>query len=126
MGSRSIDCRVAEGQWEGGAVIPGGPLIHEKGTQRVGGFAEDEVQGAVVEIGEVGGEALGGAEAAAYLLDRDVIATLRLQPGAGGHAEDALKNGRLAVDGVLDVAGSELAVVPLGQVDWSMVVGEGL
>ena len=80
----------------------------------------------MVEIGEVGGEALGGAEVAAYLLDRDIIATLRLQPGAGGHTEDALKKGRLAVDGVLDVDGAELAVVPLGQFNWCMVVGESL
>src|SRR5580700_9344636 len=101
MSGGGIDRAMAEGQWEGRAVVPGRPLVHEPSAQRIRRFAEDKVQRAVVEIGEVGGEALGWTKAAAYLLDRDVIATLRLQPRAGGHAEDALKNGRLAVDGVL-------------------------
>src|ERR1700761_484172 len=105
---------MAEGQREGGAAVPGRPLVHEPRAQRGRRFAEDKVQRAVVEIREVGGETLGWAEVAADLFNRDVIATLRLQTGAGGHTEDALKNGRLAIDGVLDVDGPELAVLPFG------------
>src|ERR1700720_149660 len=58
VGGGGIDCGVAERQREGGAEIPGRPLIHEPGTQRVRGLAEDKVERAVVEVGEVGGEAL--------------------------------------------------------------------
>ena len=40
-----------------------------QGLAGVAGLAEDEVEGGVVEVGEVGGEALGGAEGAADLFD---------------------------------------------------------
>ena len=76
MGGGSVYGGVREGQGEGGAVIPGGPLVHEPGAEGVGGLAEDEVEGAVVEVGQVGGEALGGTEGAADLLDGDVVAAL--------------------------------------------------
>ena len=97
-------------------MVPGGPLVHEPGAGGVGGFAEDEVEGAVVEVGEVGGEALGGTEGAADLFDGGVVAALRLDAGAGGDSDEALEESGLAVDGVLDVDGVELAVAPLAEV----------
>jgi len=93
VGGGVVDGGVGEGQREGGAVVPGGPLIHEPGAHGVGGFAEDEVEGAVVEVGEVGGEALGGAEAVAYLFDGDVVAALGLDAGAGWNSDEALEDG---------------------------------
>ncbi len=58
------------------------------------GFAEDQVERAVVEVGEVGGEALGGAEGAADLFDGGVVAALGLDAGAGGEADEALEEWR--------------------------------
>ncbi len=92
-------------------------MVHEPGAHGVRGFAEDEVEGAAVEVGEVGGEALGGAEGAAYLFDGDVVAALRLDAGAGGDADEFLQERGLAVDGVFDFDGTELAVAPFGEVE---------
>ena len=55
-------------------MVPGGPLVHEPGAGGVAGLAEDYVEGGVVEVGEVGGEALGGAEVAANLFDGGGVA----------------------------------------------------
>ena len=107
-------------------MVPGGPLVHEPGAEGVGGFAEDEVEGAVVEVGEVGGEALGGAEGAADLFDGDVVAALRLDAGADGDSDEALEEGGPAVDGVIDFNGAELAVAPLAEVGGSVGDGETL
>ncbi len=97
-------------------MVPGGPLVHEPGAERVAGLAEDEVEGGVVEVGEVGGEALGGAEGAADLFDGGVVAALGLDAGAGGDSDEALEEWGLAVDGVFDVDGVELAVAPVAEV----------
>ena len=70
----------------------------------------------MVEVGEVGGEALGGAEGAADLFDGDVVAALGLDAGAGGNADEALEESGLAVDGVFDVDGLELAVAPCAEI----------
>ena len=107
-------------------MIPGGPLVHEPWAEGVGGFAEDQVEGAVVEVGEVGGEALGGAEGVADLLDGDVVAALRLDAGADGDSDEALEERRLAVDGVIDLDGAELAVAPLAEVGGGVGDGEAL
>jgi len=56
----------------------------------ISGFSEDEVEGAVVEVGEVSSKTLGGAKGAAYLFHGDVVAALRLDAGAGGDADEAL------------------------------------
>ena len=79
-------------------------------------MAQDEVQGGVVEVGEVRGETLRGAEGAAYLLDSGSVSALRLDAGAGGELDDALEYGREAVDGVLDIDRVRLAVLPLEEV----------
>ena len=93
VGGGGVYGGVGEGQGEGGAVIPGGPLVHEPGAEGVGGLAEDQVEGAVVEVGQVGGEALGGTEGAAYLFDGNVVAALGLDAGADGDADEALEYG---------------------------------
>ena len=116
MGGGGVDGGVGEGQGEGGAVVPGGPLIHEPGADGICGFAENQVEGAVVEVGEVGGEALGGSEAAAYLFDGSVVAALGLDASAGWDGDEALEERGLAVDGVLDFNGVELAVAPFAEV----------
>ena len=110
MGGGGVYGGVGEGEGEGGAVIPGGPLIHKPRACWVAGLAEDEVEGAGVEVGEVGGEALGGAEGAADLFDGGVVAALGLDACSGGEADEALEDRGLAVDGVLDVDGVEVAV----------------
>ncbi len=126
MGGGGVYGGVGEGQGEGGALVPGGPLVHEPGAEGVGGLAEDEVEGAVVQVGEVGGEALGGAEGAADLFDGDVVAALRLDAGADGDSDEALEERGAAVDGVIDLDGMELAVVPLAEVGGGVGGGETL
>ena len=69
-------------------MVPGGELVHEPGADGVAGLAEDDVEGGVVEVAEVGGEALGGAEGAADLFDGGAVAGLGLEAGAGGDADD--------------------------------------
>ena len=117
---------VGEGQGEGGAFVPGGPLVHEPGAGGVAGLAEDEVEGGVVEVGEVGGEALGGTEGAAYLFDGGGVAALRLGAGSGGDADEALEQWGLREDGVLDVDGMGFAVLPLAEIEGGVGVEEAL
>ena len=107
-------------------MISGGLLVHESWAEGVGGFAEDEVEGAVVEVGEIGSGALGGAEGAADLFDGDVVAALRLDAGADGDSDEALQEGGLAVDGVIDFNGVELAVAPLAEIGGCLGEGETL
>ena len=126
MGRGGVDGGVGEGHGERGAVVPDGPLAHEPGAGGVSGLAEDDVEGAVVEVGEVGGEAFGGAEAAAYLLDGGVVASLRLDAGAGGSADEELQQGRLVEDGVLDVDGIGLTVAPFRKVGGGVGAVEAL
>ena len=118
MGDGGVDGGVSEGHGKRGAVIPDGPLVHEPGAGGVAGLAEDDVQGAVVEVGEVGGEALGGTEAAGDLLDGGVVAALRLRAGADGLAYEELKDRGLAEDGVFDVDGIGVSVAPFTDVQW--------
>ena len=80
----------------------------------------------MIEVGEVGGEAFGGAEAAANLLDGGVVAALQMRAGAGGAADEELENGRLAEDGVLDVDWVDFAVVPVFEVEGCVGVVEAL
>ena len=68
------------------ALYQAGHWSRIPGAGWVSGLAEDEVQGGVVEVGEVGGETLGGAEGAAYLLDGGSVSALRLDAGAGGES----------------------------------------
>ena len=116
MGGGLLDGGGGVGEWEGGAVVPGGPLIHEPGAGGVAGLAEDYVEGGVVEVGEVGGEALGGAEVAADLFDGGGVAGLGLGAGAGGDADDGGDKGREGVEGTLDIDGMKRAILPLGEV----------
>src|SRR5665213_1648519 len=88
---RGVCGGFAEGQREGGAFVPGWPLVHEPGAGWVAGLAEDDIESGVIEIGEVGGEALGGAEGAANLLDSGGVAALRLGSGSSGHADETLE-----------------------------------
>ena len=100
---------VGVGEGEGCAVIPGGPLVHEPGAERVGGLAENKIEGAVVEVGEVGDEALGGTEGAAYLLDGEPASGLIVQAGPAPAANER----QAAEHGMFDVDGRELAPSPL-------------
>src|ERR1700679_2240422 len=90
---------------------------------------EGQGEGALVEVGEVGGESLGGAEGAADLFDGDVVAALGLDAGASGDSDEALEEGGLAVDGVFDFYGAELAVAPGAEVGGGVgdaeTVGDG-
>src|SRR6516165_1197556 len=87
-----VDGCGGERHGEGGAVVPSGPLVEEPGASWVAGFAEHEVEGGVVEVGEVGGEALGGAEGSADLLYGAGVSALRLYAGADGEADERAKD----------------------------------
>ncbi len=110
-----MTARGGVGQGEGRAVVPGGPLVHEPVTGGVAGLAEDYVEGGVVEVGEVGGEALGGAEVAADLFDGGGVAGLGLSAGSGGDADDGGDKGGEVEERILDVDGVERAVLPFGE-----------
>ena len=114
VGGGSVDGGVGEAQGECGAVVPGGPLIHEPRTHGVGGFAEDEVEGALVEVGEVGGEASEGPKLWPTCLTVTSSPLWGWMPGLVGTPMRRWRRGGLAVDGVFDDEGAELAVVPLG------------
>src|SRR6266702_5569680 len=116
MGGGGVYGLFGEGQGVGDTFVPGGPLAEEPGAGGIGRLAEDEVEGGVVEVGEIGGEALGGAEGAAYLFDRGAVSALRLDAGSDGEADEALEDGRLAEDGVLDVYRVGFAVLPFTEV----------
>jgi len=107
-------------------VIPRRPLIHEPWTLRIRRFAENHVQRGVVEVAEVDRQALGWAELAANLLHRRSIAALRLHPSADGHSEDGVQRWRLPEDGVFDIDRANMAVVPLRDLGWSLLVGQPL
>ena len=57
----------------------------------------------VVGVGEVGGEALAGAEVEACRFDCRRVAAVGMEAGAGGDAEQRADGGVAAEDGVSDV-----------------------
>jgi len=120
MGCSGVDCGTGDGQEERSAFVPSGPLIHEPRAGGVAGLAENDVQGGVVKVGEIGRETLGRAEAAAYLLDRGGVAALRLRAGSGGSTNQVFEQRRLREEGVLDIYGMGLAVLPFREVGRSM------
>jgi len=93
VGGGGLDGGGGVGEGVGGVVVPGGELVHEPGAEGVAGLAEDEVQGGVVEVAEVYGEAFGGAEGSADLFDGGRVAALGVGAGAGGYSEDAADEG---------------------------------
>ena len=107
-------------------MVPGGPLVQEPLAEGVSRLAEDDVEGGLVEVSEVGSEAFGGAEGAADLFDGGAVAGLRLDAGADGDSDDAADEGREGEDGVLDVYGVLLTVGPGGEVVGGVGFGEGL
>ena len=86
QGEGVLDGGVVEGEEEGGALEPGVELVEEVGAGGVAGFAGGEVGVGVVGIGEVGGEALAGAEVEAGGFDGGVVAAVGVEAGAGGYA----------------------------------------
>ena len=58
----------------------------------VAGLAEDDVEGAVVEVGEVGGEALGGTEVRLHLFDGLLVSGERLRPRTVSGAHSKMQN----------------------------------
>lgn len=113
-----------KGMGEGIAVVPGGPLIHEPGAGWIAGFPEDDVQGGVIEVGEVDGEAFGRTEGAAHLLDGAVVAALRLHAGSGAQGDQVVKQARLVVDGMLDIDWVGGAVLPLAEVEGRLLIAQ--
>ena len=124
MGSGGVGGGFGEGQGGGCVVVPGWPLVEEPGAGGVAGLAQDQVEGGLVEVGEVGGEALGGAEGAAYLFDGGGVSALGLEAGAYREIDDGFEDGREAVDGVLDIYGMGGAVGPVGEVEGGVGFGE--
>ena len=80
-------------------------LVEEVGAGGVAGFAGGDVGVGVVGVGEVGGEALAGAEVEACRFDCRRVAAVGMEAGAGGYAEQRADRGVAAEDGVSDVDG---------------------
>ena len=110
------DGGVDEGEGEGGAAEPGEELVEEPGAGGIAGFAGGDVGVGVVGVGEVGGEALAGAEVEAGLLDGGSVAAVGMEAGAGGDSEEGAEGGVAAEDGVGDLDGADGAVRPGGEV----------
>ena len=125
MGGGGLDGSGGERKLVGGVVQPCGELVHVPRADGVSGLAEDEVEGGVVEVGEVCGEALGGAEGTADLLDGGGVSADGMGCGAGGDADDAADERGDGEDGVFDVDGVDFAVGPLGEIGWSVGFVEG-
>jgi len=62
------------------------PLIAEVRAERVAALAQDDVFRRTVDVAPIHGEALGGAEVAAHLLDGGGVAAQRLRAGSGDAA----------------------------------------
>ena len=57
MGLRRFHGFRAEGQRERRAFVPSFPLIHVVGAEEISTLARDRVQGGLIEVGKVRGEA---------------------------------------------------------------------
>lgn len=119
-----LDSGIGERGRVSDAREPGGELVEEPGAGWVAGLAQDEVEGRVVGVGEVGGEAFRGAKAAANLLDGGAVARLWVRAGADGDAEEVLEDGGGGEERVLDVDGVLLAITPVCEVGWGVLGGE--
>ena len=116
---------VREREWEGRAarfeVAPDGPLVQEVRTGEVARLSEDEIERAAIGIGEVRGEALGGAERTPQLQNRAGVAGLRCFAGSGPYSRrEGAQQRRSGDQRMLDSDGDKLAVAPFTQVGGSM------
>ena len=107
-----------EGEREGSSAVVVVPLVAEVGAVGVAAFAEHDVFGRAVDVAPVHGEALRGAEGAAYLLHGGGVAAQRLWAGAGDAADDGQKTGQR----MLDIDHVPASVAPLGNVGGSLAV----
>lgn len=113
-------------QGEGRGAEPGGELVAEPGAEGIARLSEGKDEGAGVGVCEVGGEALGGAEGATGLADREAVAGLRMEAGAGGKAGEAAEDGELGEERKLDLDGVGLAAGPFAEDGGGVGVEEAL
>jgi len=106
---RRGDGLLGEGKKKRRAFVPGFPLIHVIRTEEIAALPGDCVQRRLIEIGEIGGVTLGGAEGAVHLFDGETAPGLIVQAGTGPSADER----KTAQDRVIDVDGSEFPPSPL-------------
>src|SRR5580704_6403675 len=107
-----LHCLLRKRQGERCAFVPGLPLVHVVGAEEISGLSGYGVQSGLVEVGKVGGVALGGAEEAVDLFDGHTVAGLIMAAGTGPAADD----GQTTENGMLDVKRSECAPAPLTEI----------
>ena len=106
------DCLFGIGQLERVAFVPGLPLVHVIGTEKISSLTGDQVQRALVQIGQVHRQTLRRPMAARYRFHR--IATARLRPGP--RAGPALQQRNPAQDRMLDLYRSKFSPLPRSQI----------
>ncbi len=116
MTGSGVDCGGGVGHGEGGAVVPGGPLIHKPGTGKIAGLAENEIEVRAIEVSEIGRETLGGTEGASDLFDGGGIPALRFDSRADGELDESAHNGGTGEDGMFDIDGMRLPIRPAGEI----------
>src|ERR1700757_3413901 len=94
-----LDGLLRKGDKEGCASVPGFPLVHVVRAEEVAALSRDRVQGRLIEVGKIGGVALGRSEAMVRLFYREVAARLILLAGSCPAADDR----QAAEDGMLNV-----------------------
>src|SRR5260221_13026776 len=89
--------RIGICQGERLAVVPDVPVVHVVRAEGLAGFTFDEIEGGVVQVGEVHRHTLGRTKATAHLFDGVTSARLRVCPGTGS-ACMAMQKGKSAED----------------------------
>src|SRR5579872_926428 len=108
MGASGGDRLIGKGEAESLPVIPSGPLVQIVGAEKIARLASDDVEGGIVEVGEIDGGALGGAEVASHSLDSVAVTRLGMEAGSGPAAQD----GYGAEDGMIDLDGVQVTPMP--------------
>src|SRR5215467_4300831 len=98
MGCGILNSCFREWQHKCVSCVPGLPLIHVVGAEKISRFAGDEVECRSVEVGQVCCESLRWPMVAARSLHRVLAAGLRLLSGAG----PALNYRNLSEDRILN------------------------
>src|SRR6476660_9716717 len=102
---------IRKRQRESFVVIPGVPVVHVMRAEGLSGFAQHQVEGGGVEVGEVDGHSFTRAKAASDLLDGVAAARLRL-PAWSDDAGMAVQDGKPAEYRMDDLHRILFAILP--------------
>src|SRR6266700_432031 len=101
MGLGALYGRIGICQGEGLVVVPGVPVVGVMWAKRLAGLAFDEIEGGVVQVGEVHRHTFGRTKGASDLFYGVTSAGLRVCPWTGS-ASMAMQKGKSAKDRVVD------------------------